>query len=407
RLKQTQAGLAGRLAHRRTTGDFEGHDRAVDVMIGTVDQRHFHVDHREAGEHARLDDFADTLLNARDVFLRNRPARDGITKDKTCTGLARLDNNLDPRELTRTTRLLLVGVVEFGPLGEAFAIRHLRCTDVCFHPEFPAHAIDNDVEMQFAHALDDRLAALDVGRHAEGRILLGKAVEGDAPLFLVRLGLRLDGNLDHRLGEFHPLQNNRLRRLAQRVSGRGVFQAGHGDDIAGAGFLRLFPAVGMHLKHAANALAGALYGVQRRRAGFQNARIDAHEGQRADERIAHHLEGEAGERLVIGRQALDVLLGLRIDAVRAADIDRRGHEIDNRVEQRLNTLVLERRSGQNRHEDRLDGALANAAAQRRLVRLFAFEIRFENRLIDLDCRVDHLLTVFRGLIGKLWANVAI
>ena len=77
----------------------------------------------------------------------------------------------------------------------------------------------SSVEVQLAHAGDDRLAGLIVGPHLEGGILFGERVERLAQLVLVDLGLRLDGDGDHRLGELHALEHDRVRRVAERVAG--------------------------------------------------------------------------------------------------------------------------------------------------------------------------------------------
>ena len=61
-----------------------------------------------------------------------------------------------------------------------------------------------------------------------------------AELVLVDLGLRLDGDRDHRLGELHALEHDRVRRVAERVTGGGVLEADGRDDVAGEdGFLVL------------------------------------------------------------------------------------------------------------------------------------------------------------------------
>src|SRR5690606_34584686 len=113
-------------------------------------------------------------------------------------------------ELTRTTRLLLVGVGDFDFTGEALAIRHLRCTNVGLNLELAPHAIDEDVEVKLAHALDDRLARFMVGRDAERRILGSQARQGNAHLLLVGFGLRLHRQLDDRIRKLHTLQNDRV-----------------------------------------------------------------------------------------------------------------------------------------------------------------------------------------------------
>ena len=55
--------------------------------------------------------------------------------------------------------------------------------------------------VQLTHAGDDGLASLLVGAHAEGRVLVGQPAQRGRELFLVLLGLRLDGQADHRLRE--------------------------------------------------------------------------------------------------------------------------------------------------------------------------------------------------------------
>jgi len=87
-----------------------------------------------------------------------------------------------------------VGVIHVHLAGQRLAIGHLRRTHVGFDLEFAAHAIHQDFQVKFAHPLDDGLAAFIVRRHAEGRIFLRQAVEGDAHLFLVGLRLGFHGH---------------------------------------------------------------------------------------------------------------------------------------------------------------------------------------------------------------------
>ncbi len=95
-------------------------------------------------------------------------------------------------------------------VADRFAVGHLRRTNVGLDLELAPHPVDENVEMQFAHALHDRLAALDVGLDAERRILGGQPGKSNAHLFLVGLGLGFDGDLDHRIRERHRLQYHRL-----------------------------------------------------------------------------------------------------------------------------------------------------------------------------------------------------
>ena len=85
-----------------------------------------------------------------------------------------------------------------------------------------------------------------IDRDAEGRILLREAIERDAHLLLVGLGLGLDRDLDDGIGEFHALEDDRLGRIAQRVAGRRVLQARERDDVAGIGLLDVLAVIGVH-----------------------------------------------------------------------------------------------------------------------------------------------------------------
>ena len=88
---------------------------------------------------------------------------------------------------------------------------------------------------------------------------------------------------------------------------RTVLQAGQRHDVAGKGFLDVFAVVGMHQQHAADALLAVLGRVQHAGAALELARIDAAEGDGADERVVHDLEGQQRQRLVVGGIALDLV----------------------------------------------------------------------------------------------------
>ena len=259
--------------------------------------------------------------------------------------------------------------------------------------------------MQFAHARDDGLTGFFVRTDAERRVFGSQAVEGEAHLFLVGLGLRLDSDGDNRIREFHALENNRLQRIAERVARRGFLQARDRDDVAGKGFLDVFAGVRMHLQHAADALALFLDGVHQGNAGFQLAGINAAEGQRADERVVHNLEGEQRKRLVVRREALDLFFGLRVDTADGRNVNRSRQEIHHAVEQRLNALVLESRATENREELNGAGTLADQLTQRVIVRHFAFEIGFHRGFVVFDGGLNQLLAIFLGLGLQFSRNV--
>ena len=178
-------------------------------------------------------------------------------------------------------------------------VGHLGLADVGVDLELPQHPVDEDLEVELAHTRDDGLAGLLVGPHAESGILVGQGVERLAQLVLVRLRLRLDGDVDHRLGEDERLQQDRVSRVTQRVAGRGRLEADDGDDVAGIDGLLVLPVVGVHLQDAADPLLAVLRGVEDARALGELAGVDPQVGQLAHERVGHDLEGECGERFIV------------------------------------------------------------------------------------------------------------
>ncbi len=129
-------------------------------------------------------------------------------------------------------------------------VSHLGLAHPGVHLELPHQAVDDDLQVQFAHAGDDGLAGFLVGVQPERRIFRGDARQGLAQLVLVRLGGRLDGDVDDRLGNVQGLQDHRFPLIRQGVAGGGILQAHRGDDVAGIGHLDLFPLVGVHLQQA-------------------------------------------------------------------------------------------------------------------------------------------------------------
>ena len=270
-------------------------------MIVAVDQRDLEIDDREAREHAGAEHRFEPLLDRRNVFLRYCAADDLVLELETLAGLARLGDDLDARELAVAAGLLLVGVVVSDRPGDPLAIGHLRRADIGLDLVGALEDVDLDVEMQLAHALEDGLAGLLIGVHAERRVLGHQLGERDAELLLVGLRFRLDRDLDHRVGEFHLLQDHRLLRIAQRIAGAHLLEARERHDVAGIGLLDVLAIVRVHQEHAADALLAILGGVDHAGAAFEPAGIDAAEGDGADERIVHDLEGKHRQRLAVGR----------------------------------------------------------------------------------------------------------
>ena len=106
-------------------------------------------------------------------------------------------------ELAAAAGLANEAPVAFGRRGQRFLVSHLRLADAGLDAELALEAVDDDLEVQLAHAGDHDLAGLLVGADAEGRVFGHQLRHALAELFLVGLGLRLDGERDDRLRELH------------------------------------------------------------------------------------------------------------------------------------------------------------------------------------------------------------
>src|SRR5262249_57523362 len=103
--------LLQRLAQRRARADFEGERRRIDVVIGTVDQRHLEIDHGEPRQHARSQRRFQAILDAGNVFLRYRSTDDFVLELKASGWRQRFGDALAPSELAIPSALLLVAFI--------------------------------------------------------------------------------------------------------------------------------------------------------------------------------------------------------------------------------------------------------------------------------------------------------
>ena len=124
------------------------------------------------------------LFHRRDVLARHHAALDRVDELEALAGFLRLDLEHDVAVLALAARLaheLAFGVVD--RLADGFAVGHLRLADVGFHAELALHAVDDDFEVQLAHAGDDGLARFLVGLDAERRVFLRPGAAGRCPSF--------------------------------------------------------------------------------------------------------------------------------------------------------------------------------------------------------------------------------
>ncbi len=192
-------------------------------MVRTIDQPNLDVDDRITRHQAVGHCFLMPLSTAGMYSLERYRRR---SSSRRCTRrhalAARFSSQTWPNwPLPPTAYELAFGL---DRLADGPAVGHLRLADVGLDIELALHAVDEDIEVQLTHAGDDRLAGFLVGAHAERRVLLSETTQGNAHLFLVGLGLRLDRHRDDGLREDHPLQGNDVILRAQRVAGGHILK---------------------------------------------------------------------------------------------------------------------------------------------------------------------------------------
>src|SRR5215218_200347 len=390
-------------------GNLEGDFRGVRVVVLAIHERDADVDHRVAGLDARVERLLDALLDGRDELRRDRPALDSVDEVETLAG-GRLHVDVDDAVLARAAGLAHEATLDsLGLAADRLAIGDLRPADVRVDLELAQHAVDEHLEVQLAHAGDLGLAGLFVRADLEGRVLLGQAAERDAHLLLVDLRLRLDRDLDDRLGELDHLELDRSVGRAQRVTGGDLLDAHRGGDIASRDILEVDTFVRVHLEDAADALGLAARDVEDARAGLELAGVNAEVGELADVGVGGDLEGECRERRVVGgvarcRLAL-VLAANRLDALDGRNVERRREVVDDRVEQRLHALVLEGGAAEDGRELEAEGGFADRRLDARGRNLLILEDHLDDLVIEVRDLLEQVLARGRGLIGEVLGDL--
>ena len=297
---------------------------------------------------------------------------------------------------------LAFGVFDHG--ADRFAVGHLRTTDGSFHIELTTHTVDENFEVEFAHTGNNRLAGFFVGTHAERRIFASKTAQGESHLFLVSLGLGFDGLADHRFREFHAFEDDRLGHIAERVARGHVLQTDGSGDIAGFRFGDFLTFVGVHLQQTTNTFLLVLHGVQNGFAGLKNAGVDAQEGELADIRVGHDLEGERGERSIVAGFAGDFVV-VEVKARNRRNVNRRRQQFDDAVEHTLHTLVLEGRAAEHRLHFTGDRAGTQTLDDFGFGEFAFFEVLVHQLFAGFGSRFDELFTPFVGRIDEVGRDV--
>ena len=259
---------------------------------------------------------------------------------------------------------------------------------------------------KLAHAGYDRLTTVGIGRNLERRIFLRQLAQRNAHLFLVGLGLRLDCNRDYGCRKLDGLQHDRIVFVANRVAGSDILHAHARADIASVNLGDFLTLVGMHLQQTSDALAALASAVVHRVAGLQVTRVHTDKRQLADIWVGHDLERQRRERGVVVCVALYFRARVRILSNHRRNIQRRRQIIDDRIEQRLHTLVLEGRSADDREDLHFQGGATQGGLQLSFANGFAFDVLVHQLVLVIvfNDRLDEDLMVSSSLLFQLFRN---
>ena len=121
--------------------------------------------------------------------------------------------------------------------------------------------------------------------------------------------------------------------------------------------------------------------------------------------VVHQFKGQRGKRRVIGRFAHFFFQRVRVGGRDRAFVNRRGQVLNDRIQQRLNALVLIGRAAQDRDDLKVNGSFADGFFQFvRRDRLFHQEL-LNQRIIALGDFFHHLGAVLGGLFLQVGRNV--
>src|SRR5271168_4713817 len=430
RLEQHRLGAVAGFFEGYGARDFKRHFVAIHIVIAAVNQHHGDIHHGEAGENAVVQSFANARFDGRDEFARNRSANNLIDEQEAVFLVEfpfarraaahhffgqrveivsgeffafvavgtwqRVQFDFAVSVLTFAAGLLDVFAFGDGVLAHGFAIGDMRAANIGFHAVVALHAVYQNFQMEFTHSRDQGLAGVRFRGNAERGIFLRQALHGHAQFVLIGFGFWFDGYGNNGSREINGLENHLLRFVAQRVAGVDALQSNHRANIAGINLFNFLALVGMHLQQAADTFPGALAGVVDVAAGLEDTGIDANVGDVTDERVGHDFESERGKRRVVGSTAQFHLIRFGIHALERRNVRRRRKIINDRIEQRLNAFVLERRARQHGNNLQRQRGLADGVAH-----------FFDGERYAIQIFVDEFIIVLRDVVHHLGAMLVV
>ena len=168
---------------------------------------------------------------------------------------------------------------------------------------------------------------------------------------------------------------------AEGITRADILEAHTSADVTSVDRLHGDLLVGVHLEEAADTLLFARARVIDIRTSLDLTGINAEEHQTTHERIGSDLEGQSCSRLALARLAILFLLSIGVRAHDSLRVERRGKEGANIVEQRLDTLVLVRRTEQHRRALHRDTTLTDSSDDHLLGNILTIKVELHQLIV--------------------------
>ena len=370
-------------------------------MIRTIPQGDLDINNRIACQNAGLHSTLNTVVDSRDVFLRDSAANDSVDELVTLAGLVGLDLDLNVTVLALTTGLTCVLGLLVGLFADGLTVSNLGSTHVCLDLKLTQQTVNNNLQMQLAHTSNDGLAGFFIGVGLEGRILFGQLCQRDAHLLVASLGLGLNCNANNGLGELHGLQNDGMILIAQSITSGGVLQTNNSSDITCVAAVDILAVIGVHLQDAAHTLLVVLHGIVDGSTSLNLTGVDTEVCQLTNKRVGSDLESQSCEGSVVRRRTGLLFLSLGIHALDVRDIGRSGHIVNDSVQQLLHTAVLVGRAADNGNQSICNGFLADGLLQLLAGDLLALKVLLHQLFVVLGNSLDQNVAVLFSLLDHI------
>lgn len=261
----------------------------------------------------------------------------------------------------------------------------------------------NQLQVQFAHPVHDHLFGLIFAMNDERGVFFLDLVQRPGDLGLVRLGLRLDRQADHRCREGDRWQLDTRITIGQRVAGLEIVDLHDGHDVPRPCVGNRFGMSSLHLQQLGDLDGPSGPAVLHRLILVQRSAEHPQKAHLRDEGVDAGLEDLRDQRTV----------RFRIDPERVSlagrgtlQVRRGGCIACKTVEKFLHADVRFGTRAEDGNQRPCDNRLRDRTGQFLAGQFFPFEVPLHQIFVSFDSRVDHLLTGCRRIHDDAGRDVA-